>query len=367
MVFLFLRSLRYRWGEYLLASLVIAVVVATVTVQRSLSASTESQVHDLAHKLGKNMLVVPSETDLADFYAMRYGGAAMPDSHPDKILKSDLRRHISLVQPRLYGNIEPSGVPLVLVGEQTIKRGRVANPFSSDKVTLGETAAERLSLGPSDTLEVNGLKLSVKGVTATPLDGLDVGVFGPLDLAQDVLDRSGEINAMRLAGCWCRVDVPKLASQVEDVLPDARAMTVAGMIKAQKGTVATAKRYSTVTLAVGVLLIAAIVVVLIASQVRRQIREIGFLLATGASPWFIVAIFITKAGIVGIIGGLAGYYLGFPLTEEVASRLIGLPVPVSTDLLGMTLGLSVTVSLLSAFLPAVRAARLDPTAVLREI
>ncbi len=367
MLHLFLRSLRYRWFEYLLASFVIAVVIATVTVQRSLSASTESQVHSLAHKLGKNMLVVPLKTDLADFYAMHYGHEAMPDTHPDKILKSDLRRQISMAQPRLYGNIEPNGVPLVLVGQQTITRRGAANPFSSSDVTLGETAAERLSLKPSDTMQVNGLELRVEGVTTKPLEGLDVGVFGPLDLAQDTLDRPGEINAMRLAGCWCRVDVPKLASQVEDLLPDAKAMTIAGMIKAQKGTIATAKRYSTVTLAVGVVLIAAIVVVLIASQVRRQIREIGFLLATGASPWFVIAIFITKAGLVGLIGGFVGYYLGSPLTEEVASRLIGLPLHASTDLLGVTLGLSVTISILSASLPAIRAARLDPTAVLREI
>lgn len=367
MLFLFLRSLRYRWFEYLLASVVVAVVVATVTVQRSLSSSTESQVHDLAHKIGKNMLVVPSDMDLAGFYRLHYDKSAMPDSYPDKIQESSLRQHISLVQSRLYENINVNEVPLVLVGEETRRRGRIANPFSSLEVTLGDTAADRLGLGESDTLDVNGLPLVIEHVSAAPPDGLDIGVFGSLDLVQEAADRHGEINAMRLAGCWCRVDVPQLASDVEGVLPDTKALTIAGVIKAQKGTVEVAKRYSVVTLAVGVALIAGIVVVLIASQVKRQVREIGLLLATGASPWGIVLSFMVKGLLVGVLGGLAGYYLGFPLTEEVAARLIGLPLPAPEDLLGITVALSVAVSTLSALLPALRAARLDPTQVLREV
>jgi putative ABC transport system permease protein len=194
-----------------------------------------------------------------------------------------------------------------------------------------------------------------------------VGVFGSLEMAQEILDRPGEINAMRLAGCWCRVDVPALASQVEELLPDTKALTIAGMMKAQKGTVAVAKRYSVVTLAVAIFLIAAIVMVLISSQVKRQVREIGFLLATGAAPWFITLVFVAKAAIVGVIGGFAGYLLGFPLTEEIASRLIGLPLPAPEGLLGITLALSIVVSMLSALLPAARAARLDPAQVLREM
>src|SRR3990172_8732007 len=144
MFFVFLKSLVNRWFEYILASLVVAVVIAALTTQRALSSSTESQVHDLAHKLGKNMLVVPKATDLSDFYAMRYGDAAMPDSHPQRIQDSELRQHISLVQSRLYGNVEPLGVPLVLVGERTISRGSVLQPLSSDTVTLGAAAANRL-------------------------------------------------------------------------------------------------------------------------------------------------------------------------------------------------------------------------------
>lgn len=366
MLLLFFKSLRYRWLEYLMAAIVVAAAIATLTVQRSLSASTEDQIHDLAHKLGKNMLVVPSETELSDFYALRYDSSAMPDSHPDIIQNSDLKRHISLAQSRLYANMEFGAVPLVFVGEKTKRRGRVSRALPRGGVMLGETASKRLGAKRSDSLEVNDLDLKVYRVLKKPPGGLDVGVFASLETAQEVLDRPGEINAMRLGGCWCRVDIPALASQVEELLPDTQAVTIAGMLKAQKGTIAEAKRYSAVTLAVAIFLIAGIVIALISSQVRRQVREIGLLLATGASPWLIVLMFTLTAALVGGLGGLAGHFLGFPLTAKVASSLIGLPLPASEGLLGATLALSIIVSTLSALVPAVRAARLDPTEVLRE-
>lgn len=363
---LFLKSLGHRSMELLFTSVLVAGVIATLTTQRALSSSTEGQVHDLAHKLGKNMLVVPAATKLSQFYAMEYGEPSLPDSYSDRIVGSELRTSISLIQSRLYGNIEPKGIPLVLVGDRTTRGGKVVDPFSSDRVTIGESVASRLGIKAADRLDVNGAQLTVAGVTSNPPDALDVGVFGPLELAQDVLTKPEKINAMRLAGCWCRLDVPELAKQVETVLPETKAVTMAGMLSAQKGTVAMAKRYSGVTLAAAFGLIAAIVVGLIASQVKRQLRQVGLLLATGSAPWFVVAVFVARAAVVGLIGGVGGYLLGFPLTEELASRMIGVALPVPTDLLVPTLVSAVAVSVASGVVPAIWAARLDPTRVLRE-
>ncbi len=367
MIVLFIKSLKHRWFEIVLTSVVVAAVIATLTTQRALSSSTEKQVHTLAHKLGKNMLVVPKTMNLSSFYAMEYGDASMPDSYPDRIFNSELRTPISLVQSRLYGNVEPKGVPLVLVGEETRRRGRVNDSVSSDWVTMGATASQKLAVKASDEVNVNGFQLTVSGVTERPPDGLDVGVFGTLDLAQDVLEKPEKINAMRLAGCWCRLDVPKLGMQVEKTLPGSRAVTIAGMLKAQKGTVATAKRYSKVAVAITVALIGVIVVGLIASQVKRQIRQIGLLLATGSPPWFVVLLFTSKAAIIGLLGGLGGYLLGFPLTNDVAARLIGVGLPVPSGLLWPTVALAISVSIVAAVIPAIWAARLDPTRVLREV
>ena len=83
MLRIFLASLSHRWIELLLGAVAIALPVAALTVHQSLASKTDEEVHELAHRLGKNMLVVPAETDLADFYALRFGSDPEIDRGPD--------------------------------------------------------------------------------------------------------------------------------------------------------------------------------------------------------------------------------------------------------------------------------------------
>ena len=367
MLFLLLRGLRHRWAESLLTIVAVAVPVAALTVQRSLSASTEDQIHAQAHDLGNNMLVLSDQTELADYYAMRYDDSGMSDAYPDRIASGAVGQHIGFIESRLTANVEIRREQLVFMGANLTSGGRTEPWLPPDVVALGGTAAARLESKASDGLRFRDLDLQVSQVLNSTPEGLDVGIFSSLETAQKALDRYGQINSMRLGGCWCSLDVPALAEEVEAFLPGTQALTVSGMLKAQKGTISQAKRYSKVSSLVAVLLIAAIVMALITSQVRRQIREIGLLLATGALPVQILTQFVVKAGLLGALGGLLGHVLGRPLTEIVAAALVGLPLPASADLMVPTVILSTLICALAALIPALRAARLDPTEVLRDV
>ncbi|VAX35455.1 hypothetical protein MNBD_UNCLBAC01-1162, partial [hydrothermal vent metagenome] len=146
-----------------------------------------------------------------------------------------------------------------------------------------------------------------------------------------------------------------------------RALTIEGMIKAQKGTVAVVKRYSGIIDVVAIFLIAGIMIILTSSQVRRQKKDIGFLLAIGTSPWMITALFVIKAAIVGALGGLLGYLLGNPITHKIAASLIGASLPMPEGGLTSIFIFSIIVSSISALIPAVCAARIDPIEILREV
>lgn len=365
---LLVRSLRARWLEHLLAAAVVAAAVAAVTTVRSITASAEKQVHELAHNLGRNMLVIPAESDLAGFYAFRYGDGGMPDSYPEKLRSSGLGRHIRAIQARLYGNVESNGVPLILVGQKVYSRGYPGVSRPPGEAILGHSASARLGLGKSDSLLIGESRLTVTDVIRRPPDGLDTGVFTSLRTSQEITGRTGKINAMRLAGCWCKIDVPTLASKVERLLPRTRAVTVAGVIKAQKGTISVAKRYSAAIHAAAVLLVAGIVITLTASQVRREKREIGLLMAVGTPPRLVALLFIIKAGLVGAAGAVAGCLLGIFITENAAAALVeafSATPGRETPFLIVAL-FSICVSVVSALFPAMEAARLDPVEALRE-
>jgi predicted lysophospholipase L1 biosynthesis ABC-type transport system permease subunit len=363
---LFLGDLRRRWVEYLLGAVVIAVVTGAVILQRSVTASTDDRVHDLAHKLGKNMLVVPAATEPADVHLLRYGEAGMPADYPERIRRSGLGQHIRLVHARLNANVEVDGVPLILVGDQARDDGAPANMSRAIQVELGPEAARRLDARPGDQLLIQKTPVLVTGVREPPPDGLGMGVFTSLAAAQQILARPGEINAMRLGGCWCRLDVPTLAADVEKLLPGTRAVTVAGVLKAQKETVATVRRYSLALYAVGVLLVGGTIIALISAQVRRSLREIGLLLALGASTATVQGVLVVKAALVGAAGAMLGYLAGIQLTTRVGSRLLQVPLEAPPGLWLPALGLCVLVSVAAAAVPAQRAAQLDPSQVLRE-
>jgi predicted permease len=102
----------------------------------------------------------------------------------------------------------------------------------------------------------------------------------------------------------------------------------------------------------------------IAYSVARQTRELGIRLALGSSPSALVAgVMREGAGLtaIGIVIGLAGAYAA---TQGVAALLPGAR-PGDPLTLGGVAGLMLLVGALAAYVPARRAARVDPLTALR--
>jgi lipoprotein-releasing system permease protein len=110
--------------------------------------------------------------------------------------------------------------------------------------------------------------------------------------------------------------------------------------------------------------------VLVVSVVQKS-REIGILRAVGVRPRRISRVFLIQGGVLGLLGSLAGSGLGAvfaALFERFTSDPAGIPrFPVQLDLplFVFASALATGVGLISALLPARRAARLDPVAAIR--
>jgi putative ABC transport system permease protein len=359
---LFIGELRRRWVEYALGATAVALVVAALVAHRAVTASAESSVHELAHRLGSNMLVVPAATDLAEFYGQRYGAAALPDDVPSRLRSSPLAQHVGQIEARLYGNVEASGGSLTLVGQELgwPPSGDVAPAF------LGPDTARLLGVARGGTFRVGDTVLTAIGIADAPPDGLSNAVFVPLATAQRMLRRPGELSALRLGGCWCTVDVATLASDVEKLIPGSRALTVAGVMKAQEGSVGTMQRYSSILHVTGVVVVGLVVAALVASQARRRTRELGLLAGIGASPRAVAALFTLQAAAAGAVGGALGWAIAVPVTGKLGSMVLGQALAPPAGLLVPSVLLAGLVSAIAAALPAARAAALDPTVALRE-
>lgn len=110
--------------------------------------------------------------------------------------------------------------------------------------------------------------------------------------------------------------------------------------------------------------------VLVVSVVQRQ-REIGILRAMGTPRHRILGVFLLQGGIVGLVGSLLGAALGAALAvgfTRIARNADGsplFPMVLEVNLFVSTAVLATAVGVLAAWLPAMRAARLDPVEAIR--
>jgi ABC-type antimicrobial peptide transport system permease subunit len=104
-------------------------------------------------------------------------------------------------------------------------------------------------------------------------------------------------------------------------------------------------------------------------------REIGIMKAIGASDGDVKKLFFAEAGAMGILGGIAGVALGWAIGRIInfATNIYLRRESLTPDnfwsvpwwLVGLAIGFSLLVSLVSGLYPAGRAAKLDPVQALR--
>jgi macrolide transport system ATP-binding/permease protein len=241
---------------------------------------------------------------------------------------------------------------------------------------LGQTVVDNIFPGDANVLGkyvlVNNIPFQIVGILspkgASPGGGdMDDAVFLPFTTAQ-----------MRLFG---KRYVKTITVQVADVNHiDETQNEIATLIKQRHKVVdfqirnmasllenATATQ-NTLTILLGTvaaisLLVGGIGVMnIMLVSVTERTREIGIRMATGAQTIHILLQFITEAIIVCAIGGLIGVAGGL-ITAWTCSRF-GSPVVYSVTPVLLAFGSASTVGLVFGFLPARRAARLDPVVAL---
>jgi putative ABC transport system permease protein len=115
-----------------------------------------------------------------------------------------------------------------------------------------------------------------------------------------------------------------------------------------------------------------------AISIRERKKQFGMFASVGATSAQIRRIVLTEAGVIaaigiplGILGALAGVAILVKLTQGIVSQLIldaeqGLPLVVSPLIIGSTILFSAATILLSAWIPARRAAQVSPIDAIRQ-
>jgi putative ABC transport system permease protein len=102
----------------------------------------------------------------------------------------------------------------------------------------------------------------------------------------------------------------------------------------------------------------------IAYVVSQRAREISIRVALGAQPTDVKQMFVRQGLVLATIGAAAGLAAAVALTRSIASLLYGIG-PLDLPTYGVGLGLILAAAMLASYLPARRAASIDPVEALK--
>jgi putative ABC transport system permease protein len=335
--------------------------------------------------------------------------AAFPNIH----LRGIKVRHGNKSETCLAAGV-PREATLLGVSEEILVAGRFFSQGKQREVILGAQLAHSLgfataqdAIGASLTLEASGLSpgtggsftlqrkkitVTVVGVYELPLvvpEPARNGVLLPVDMMKEVpgiyfesaIARLKSGAAPALAGYGSVVvrvrdaaDLPAVEEQIKKLGFQTRTMLSRFkevrmfliFLQVLLGAV------GTVALVVAAL---GIINTLLMTVIERQ-QEIGICKAVGASDGDIVVMFLTEAGLLGLVGGLGGLLLGrtvswiLEIVINAYARGQGVTEAIRVFafpfwLLAGTILFAVAVSVLAGVWPALRAARIDPIRALR--
>lgn len=378
----------------------------------------------IALGLGFNLLIVHRDTDTNAMWAEDYAPLDMPEEYVDRLANDPNLTLVTHIVATLTEKIEWGQERAILVGyaaEATQSHLRKKAPMGfvveAGNVFLGHGLGHGRKVGEMVEIPIRGSdaskQLTIAKILPSHGSKQDISIITNIADAQEILGKKERVNQILALDCNCaEADFPKILEQLQQALPEAQVLeyqtqrlararqraavaessaTVLGhmqrTLETQENTLRNL-RESQAKMAMSrsqlqrllttlsdvitplVMCAAAVWVGLLAlSNVRERRTEIGVLRALGKGTGAIVTLFLGKAVLLGLAGGLIGFGFGTLLGTALGESALGLGGDLFTprwDVFLYTLIGAPLLAALASYLPTLAAVIEDPAVVLRE-
>ncbi len=382
---LVIKELFYRRISSLVILLTV-VIASTVSIAiYTLSKASENETRKIMREQGLNLYIFPKGTNLIDLYSVNETGT-FPDRYVDVLAMSetfDAVRHLTgILQIKYPGWKDPNGSvhQIVLLGyrdeaEQVYLPRQETMGFDVEKgkVQVGALVARNIAPGEPFVIEgVDGKSYSFT-IDKRLEEGrgmLDQGVAFNLGDLQQVMGMEGQINKIEALGCVCNDGrIRNARSQVQSLFPDLEVTEISSIADARENQRAMMNRYGSFIIPFIMISCLLLTGLLFHQNVRIRRREIGLLKAMGRSSYTIVFMILCKAFILGLAGGILGFFAGSWVAEYFGKEIFSFTatsIKPAWQIFYYTLVIFPVLWMLSSWIPALIATRIDAAKILSE-
>ena len=377
------------------------IIAAKEAETRARMAAMEDDYRKLTLKMGFNVLILPKDQNLSDLFADDYASKYMPEEYATRLATSRVVT-INHVLPSLQQKIKwPEYDRTVLLmgvrGEvyiQSKQQKPLLELVAPGTMILGNELARNLSLNVGDKAKLMGREFTISKVNPERGNKDDITVWINLTEAQELLDKRGLINGILALDCTCDTldRLGRIRSEITRILPDTQVIEYASQAiaraearqrAAEEAQAAIAREklnraklrqereaFAAILVPVVVLGAGVWIAFLSFGNVRERRVEIGILRALGVQSRWIMAIFLSRAMMIGLVGAFLGYGGGLLVgafwqetpgatNQGTVAAVLFDPALAVAVLVGAPL-----VAALAGWLPSFLAAQQDPAEVL---
>lgn len=378
LIHLILRALAHRKGRTLLLLAVLAMASSLATALGIVSSSMEKRVAEEVRKYGANLIVIPESARLdIGSGGLNFGVVSEPaylqqSLVEEALLKSGVKAEVSF---HLRGSLHLKDADIMVEGVNFSDIRRLFPWWqlkggwpAVGEVVIGNDLASRMKLKVGDIVELagigNNIKLGISGIVASggEEDGL---LFIALPELQQALGLEGRITLVRLMVTAGGDSLKTSASNLQMLIPTAKVSEVRQTARTSEGLLAKVKLLMLMVTAVVLVSAGSSVAGTMSTTVLERGKEIGLMKAMGGTRREVMLIFCGEAAMLGVLGGLAGYMFGSVIAQFITRTVFSASADFIPWFAGISLGVSLFLSLLGSIGPMVSVFKLDPVRSLR--
>jgi len=232
---------------------------------------------------------------------------------------------------------------------------------------VGAKAAEHFKVHAGDSLHFRnqGREATCKVFAAVATGGAeDTQIFTKLATAQALADLQGRISLVQLSVTGTPDSIERFIAALSRRLPGADVHGIKQLAEAEGKLYNRISGLLSATVIIVLLLTSLCVMAGMSNVAMERKNDVGLMKAIGGSVRRVVRLFLAEAIVMGIVGGLIGSAFGILGSIWLGKTVFGVPAEPRWIVYPVSVGITIIVSIASAF-PLRRLASIRPASVFR--